>query len=93
MQVFVWFLCQVCLLSSAAVVTPAIYLNASKVDTLIANSSRLGSMDPRFNIDAAFEGPRLPLISVLVSIVELLVDLGLQDFSGRAELESWKSKS
>lgn len=93
MRVFLWLWCGLSFLSSARVNASVIHQDAaSKVHTPVANSSSVVSIDPRFGIDPAFDGPDLPLISVLMSIVAFLVDLGLQDFSGTTKSRARKLK-
>jgi hypothetical protein len=93
MMVFLWLWCGLSFLSSATVNASVIYQDAaSKVHTPVANSSSMVSIDPRFGIDPTFDGPKLPLISVLMSIVSFLVDLGLQDFLGTTKARARKLK-
>ena len=83
-------LCNFVALISAAVISPLVFLNATEDLNTVADRPIIGSPDPRFKIGVSFDGPRLPLISCLMNTIDLLVILGLQDFSGSMEEASWK---
>ena len=79
--------------TSAAVIPPLVSLNISGLASTAANGPAVGTPDPRFQIEASFEGPKLPLISCLMSAVELLMTLGMQDFSGSMGKAAWNLDS
>ena len=76
--------------TSAAVISPLTSLNTSETIDAVATRPVAGTPDPRFTIEAYFNGPKLPMISCLMSTVESLVMLGLQDFSGSMGAVIWK---
>lgn len=76
--------------TSAAVFSPLVFLNTSEIGGIVVNRPVAGTPDPRFKIEAYFDGPKLPLISCLINTVEILVILGLRDFSGSMGKKSWK---
>lgn len=83
-------LCNFIVLISAAAISPLVFLNTTEDLNTVADRPIIGSPDPRFKIEVSFDGPKLPLISCLMNIVDFLVILGLQDFSGSMEKVSWK---
>lgn len=76
-------------LTPAAVATPLVPLNDSELVNTVANQPVVGSPDPRFKIEARFDGPKLPPISCLMSTMDLLMRLGLQNFLGSIEATTW----
>ena len=72
--------------TSAAITSP-LFLNDSEI---VNTAAHVGTIDPRFTIEAYFNGPKLPLVSCLVSTVDFLVVLALQDFSGSMGEAAWK---
>lgn len=77
-------------LTSAAIISPLVLLNTSDIVNTVVNRPVVGAPDPRFSIEASFNGPKLPPISCLMNSVEILVVLGLRDFSGSMEEVAWK---
>ena len=76
--------------ASVAVTNPLALLNTSHVAGDAADQPLVGSPDPRFSVEVHFAGPKLPLISCLMSTVDFLVVLGSQDFWGSTKGVSWK---
>ena len=87
MKILLLSLYKFLVLTSAAVISPLVFLNTSHN---VANRPFIGVPDPRFKIEVSFDGPKLPLISCLMNAVEFLVFLGSQDFSGSMEQMVWK---
>ena len=77
-------------LGSAFVISPYNLHNSSKYIHRIEPTQGFGGPDPRFSVSIDFSGPRIPLISYLVDTVQILCQLGLEDFSGSMEATSWK---
>lgn len=87
MKILLLSLYKFLVLTSAAVISPLVFLNTSHN---VANRPFIGVPDPRFKIEVSFDGPKLPLISCLMNTVKFLVVLGSQDFSGSMEQMVWK---
>lgn len=77
-------------LTSAAVISPLVFLNTTESVNPVATQPIIGNPNPRFKLEAYFNGPRLPLVSCLMNTVEILMILGLEDFSGNMEKVAWK---
>ncbi len=90
MKILFLYLFEFLVMSSAAVISPLISLNTSEIMNTVANWPVVGTPDPRFRIEAYFDGPKVPPISCLMNTVNFLVILGLQDFSGRMGQAAWK---
>ena len=76
-------------LTSAAVATPLVPLNESEIVNTVANQPVVGSPDPRFKIEAHFDGPKLPPISCLMNTIAILMILGLENFFRSMEATAW----
>lgn len=85
-----WCLFEFLSLTSAAVISPLVFLNTSESVNAVATQPIIENPDPRFKLEVRFDGPKLPLISCLMNTVEILMILGLQDFSGNMEKIAWK---
>lgn len=74
----------------AAVINPTDSLGPSEN---VSPSPAVGTVDPRFSIDESFNGPKIPPIACLMSTVQALLKLGLQDFAGTMEAKTWEFKT
>lgn len=90
MNVLLLYRFQFLVLTSAAVISPLVFLNTSGIVNTAANGPVVGTLDPRFQIEVSFDGPRFPLISCLMNIVDILLILGLQDFARSMGRVAWK---
>ncbi|CAF9919866.1 hypothetical protein IMSHALPRED_004743 [Imshaugia aleurites] len=86
MKPHLFYLLRFLALTSAANTSPLLLNDTEVVNT----AAHVGAIDPRFTIEAYFNGPKLPLVSCLVSTVDFLVVLALQDFSGSMGEAAWK---
>lgn len=77
-------------LTSVAAANPFVFPNTSNLANTVANQTGVGSPDPRFKIEVDFRRPIIPLISCLMSTVQFLAILGLEDFRGSMEKFVWK---
>lgn len=85
-----WCMFEFLSLTSAAVISPLSFLNASESINPVGTQPVVENPDQRFKTEVFFMAPRLPLISCLVNTVEFLMILGLQEFSGEMGEVAWK---
>lgn len=84
------FFCWIIVLPAlASVIIRPTSLYASNDDIDATRKTTLGVVPDAFNVIPYFEETRLPLFSVLFSIVQALLDEGLEDFNGSMEIVSW----
>ena len=88
MKTSLLFLCIA--LGSASAISPPNFVNSSTYDDTVESTQGIGAPDPRFSVLIDFDGPKIPLISYLANTVQILCQLGLEDFSGTTQATSWK---
>ena len=64
---------------------PLVFPNTSESVNTVATQPIIGDPEPSFKLEAYFNGPKLPFVSCLINIVDTLMTLGLEDFSGNME--------
>ena len=84
-----WCLFEFLSLTSAAVVSPLVFPNTSESVNTVATQPIIGDPEPSFKLEAYFNGSKLPFVSCLINIVDTLMILGLEDFSGNMEKVTW----
>ena len=80
-----WYLFEFVSLASATVISPLVFLNTSESVNPVTTQPIIGNPDPRFKLEVYYHGPKLPFVSCLMNTVEILMILGLEDFSGDME--------
>ena len=80
-----------CLLTGLLTATADEYIFTNQTSITTGQDQGLGVIDPRFKVVASMEGRSLPMISLLMSTVELLASLAPESFTQPMSAASWIS--
>ena len=76
-------------LSSGAIINPFLFLNSSTNPRVVEPNASYGAPDSRLEISPSFQGTRIPMISCLMGVVNILVTLSLDEWWGTIPATSW----
>ena len=75
--------------SSSAVIHPYLSLNLSADLQAVEPDAKYVAPDPRLEVHPSFLGNKLPMISCLMGILDILISLGLDDWGENIPTTSW----